>query len=230
MFKTRKMRIITICIVVCLALCATVWAKTGSEWIEIFYSDIKLNVNGIRVNTSNNEPFIYNGTTYLPVRAVAEALGQNVDWDGNTKTVSIGSKPNGVAYLMDVCPPYQKSFNTRLYYTNEGDSFYMGGKRYNNGIEINGSRQEYAYINLNSKYSVLKMDIGRVDGQVTTPYDSYVYIYTDDILIKEMIIRPDALPQKITIPVNGCNQLKILVEPYEVGYLEYVGIGDITVE
>ncbi len=36
------------------------------------------------------EPFIYNGTTYLPVRAVAEALGKDVAWDDSTGTIFIG--------------------------------------------------------------------------------------------------------------------------------------------
>ena len=33
------------------------------------------------------EPFIIDGTTYLPVRGIASALGLNVGWDGATKTV-----------------------------------------------------------------------------------------------------------------------------------------------
>ncbi|MBQ9997667.1 MAG: hypothetical protein IJP19_01465, partial [Clostridia bacterium] len=32
-----------------------------------------------------------NGTTYLPVRAVASALGMDVDWDGNTSTVILSN-------------------------------------------------------------------------------------------------------------------------------------------
>ena len=33
------------------------------------------------------EPFIIDGTTYLPVRGIASALGLDVGWDGATKTV-----------------------------------------------------------------------------------------------------------------------------------------------
>ncbi|HPD00120.1 MAG TPA: stalk domain-containing protein, partial [Acetivibrio sp.] len=35
-------------------------------------------------------PVIYNGRTYLPVRALCDALKLYVDWDASTKTVSIG--------------------------------------------------------------------------------------------------------------------------------------------
>ena len=35
------------------------------------------------------EPFTIDGTTYLPVRGIASALGMNVGWDGETNTVSL---------------------------------------------------------------------------------------------------------------------------------------------
>lgn len=35
------------------------------------------------------EPFILDGTTYLPVRAVAGALGLGVGWDDATSTVTL---------------------------------------------------------------------------------------------------------------------------------------------
>lgn len=39
----------------------------------------------------------YNGTTYLPVRAVGEAVGMDVDWDSKTQTVSLtATTTNGV--------------------------------------------------------------------------------------------------------------------------------------
>lgn len=43
------------------------------------------------------EPFAVEDTTYLPVRAVAEALGLGVDWDaeGNTVALTTGAAPSG---------------------------------------------------------------------------------------------------------------------------------------
>lgn len=35
-------------------------------------------------------PIIYNGTTYLPVRAISELMKEPIEWDGVTKTVYIG--------------------------------------------------------------------------------------------------------------------------------------------
>jgi hypothetical protein len=44
-------------------------------------------------NGASVEPFTVNGTTYLPVRAIAEALGMEVSWDNGAKTVYIGAPP-----------------------------------------------------------------------------------------------------------------------------------------
>lgn len=45
--------------------------------------------NGAEVIELDVAPFIVHGRTYLPLRAVAEAMDAMVDWDGDTKTVII---------------------------------------------------------------------------------------------------------------------------------------------
>ncbi len=67
-------------------------AESFSKQIEAVYNDIKIVVNGEQItpqdgNGNSVDPFISDGTTYLPVRAVASALGQNVEWNGETNTV-----------------------------------------------------------------------------------------------------------------------------------------------
>ena len=59
--------------------------------LPVSYNDIKIVIAGKRLNT-DNEPFISEGVTYLPVRAIAEAVGKDVSWDGETNTVYIDEK------------------------------------------------------------------------------------------------------------------------------------------
>ncbi len=78
-------------------LSSGVLADDFSKTLSAVYSDIKLVINGeettaLDANGNPVDPFIVDGTTYLPVRGVAEALGEDVSWDGETKTVSIGSE------------------------------------------------------------------------------------------------------------------------------------------
>lgn len=64
----------------------TITAYTG---VKIYVDDVLQNPTDVNGNTV--EPFIYNGTTYLPVRAVSQALGKNIVWDGSSYSVFIGN-------------------------------------------------------------------------------------------------------------------------------------------
>lgn len=50
-------------------------------------SEISINVNGGKLEM-DQPPIIENGRTLVPLRAVAEALGCNVEWDNTAKTAS----------------------------------------------------------------------------------------------------------------------------------------------
>lgn len=71
-------------------LFSTSYADSVKKTIDVHYNDIKIYINNSLTapkdgNGNPVEPFIYNGTTYLPLRAIAEALGKEVTWDGSTK-------------------------------------------------------------------------------------------------------------------------------------------------
>ncbi|MFH5186849.1 copper amine oxidase N-terminal domain-containing protein [Paenibacillus sp. TAB 01] len=53
---------------------------------------VKLMVNGKEV-VSEVPPQIIDGTTLIPARGLAEALGANVQWDGNSQTVTVQTAP-----------------------------------------------------------------------------------------------------------------------------------------
>lgn len=98
----------------------TAIATSGSKAITVVYDNIKLMIDGVAVTPKDAagntvEPFIYNGTTYLPVRAVANALGKNVSWDNATKTVIIGDAAS---------IPTAENINT---YGNTGSNIVNGG-------------------------------------------------------------------------------------------------------
>ena len=64
------------------------YGKWMEEKISVIYQNIRVTVADKELTTSN-EPFIYNGTTYLPVRDVAEAVGKKVSWDNEKKIVRL---------------------------------------------------------------------------------------------------------------------------------------------
>lgn len=185
---------------------------TTVKTIEANYMDIKLVVDGVPItpkdaNGNVIEPFISQGTTYLPVRAIGEALGKNVKWDGETKTVYIGEIPGQVNYLVDVCPPYETKDYTE-YHSAKAEFFKMSGKDYSNGFRLrDGTHKAYAIINLNGEYSSLDCLIGHVDGSKMC--DGVLRVYLDGEFSQEFEIKAEGLPQKVSIPLKHAMQLKI---------------------
>ncbi|MCC8079305.1 MAG: NPCBM/NEW2 domain-containing protein [Oscillospiraceae bacterium] len=76
------------------SLASPALAALAGKTIEV-YSGVNIYIDDVKLTPTdaNGNPvdvFIYNGTTYLPVRAVSEALNQNVEWDGDTQSVFVG--------------------------------------------------------------------------------------------------------------------------------------------
>ena len=68
-------------------------AGTKTKTATLTYSNINVTIDGKQVELKDkNEPFVIDGTTYLPVRAIGEALGLDVAWDGETSTVALTTK------------------------------------------------------------------------------------------------------------------------------------------
>lgn len=70
------------------------YAESIAKHIRVVYPNVNLVVNNQRLIPKDSkgdivEPFIYNDTTYLPVRAIGEALNKDVTWDDRTKTIRI---------------------------------------------------------------------------------------------------------------------------------------------
>jgi foldase protein PrsA len=69
-------------------------AYANGSQIEVYFKNIKYMFDGYEKNptTEQGESFIYNGTTYVPLRYVSETLGKEVQWDGDTETIWVGKK------------------------------------------------------------------------------------------------------------------------------------------
>lgn len=109
-------------VVASMVLCSgtVAFAKVANTSIPVSFSNIKIIVDGKQLSTSK-EPFTYNGTTYLPVRAVAEAVGKDVTWDGTTKTVYLGEKPQNTT---PTTSNQAKELSAKEYYYEKYGSFY----------------------------------------------------------------------------------------------------------
>nr|DAR16798.1 MAG TPA: Host cell surface-exposed lipoprotein [Caudoviricetes sp.] len=164
------------------------FAKVANMSIPVAYNNIKIVVDGKQLST-NKEPFTYEGTTYLPVRAVAEAVGKDVSWDGATKTVYIGAKSTDTTSTSNtsatVPTEYKSALNKAKTYS---DMMHMSKKGiYNQLVSAYGEKfskeaAQYAVDNLNADYkanalkkaetyqSTLNMSASAIYDQLVSEY------------------------------------------------------------
>ena len=92
---------------------------------------IKLVVNGVEVvpkdaNGNIKDIYVANGTTYVPVRAVSDALGLPITWSDKTNSVFIGKHKTTGITVENVDDIY--NFNSLLDKVYNGTQFMMLGK------------------------------------------------------------------------------------------------------
>lgn len=183
-------------------------AGSYTKEITASYVGISLVVDGVPVTPKDAtgkvvEPFIYEGTTYLPVRAVGEALGKPVSWDGATKTVYVGKVPGEETYLLDVCPPYQTN-NCGI---SKANYYEIMGKKYAHQLDLNVGWDGFALFNTNGEYASLEFDIGHIDGTDTAGTE--LKIYLDGKYYDSINLTGDMLLTHVSIPLNYALQLKL---------------------
>lgn len=202
------------------------FAKSMTQSIEVTYDNIKVYKDNVLCTLTDSnggavEPFIYEGTTYMPVRGTAQLAGMQVTWDGNTKSVYLWDNlvPNGIN-LMDVCPPYDGDWMAM-------NDFMMAGNRYR-GFTIRGNMNPYALVNLNGKYSSLTMTIGPEDGSDFGENTAYVRVILDGRTAESYEVRETDYPREVTIPLNRALQMKIEMDV--TFSAASVGFGNITLQ
>lgn len=216
MKKLNRIRDILLGIVLMAAFVGLMGAATAQKDITVA-TDLSIYVDGMEMkptdaNGNPVETFIYNGTTYVPLRAVSEYLGKAVKWDGNNRRVYIGEVPGEKQYLLDVCPPYETN-----YYKSPA-TITMAGNKYTNGFILSRGFSTdfgYAYFNLNGRYNTLNFDIGHVDGK--DMMDGTCDIYLDGKLAVSLDLTSDMLPTSQSIPLNGALQMKIVMDCTTIG-------------
>lgn len=179
--------------------------------LDAYYNDVKIVIDGNQITPKDAagkvvEPFIVDGTTYLPVRAVGEAFGKNVTWDGATSTVYIGQVPGASAQLGKDITAYQS--DGRYYeYPQEG-SFLMAGNKYYNGVRFQGLSK--AFYNLNGQYSQISGKFGPTDDS-GTDITGTITFWGDDKLLKTIDWNGSDMPKSFNVDISGVLQLRIEV-------------------
>ncbi len=160
-------------------------ATSATKTASITYRDIKLSVDGRTVTPKDAagnsvEPFLYSDTTYLPVRAVANALNVEVGWSDATSTVTLGDQSAVPTAAPTAAPkptatPKPAAGTKPVVYTNSAPGAKTSKNSAGNVI-IDYSNAASGYVMVSSKVS----GDPKLVVMITCPNGTqYKYYYTD---------------------------------------------------
>lgn len=156
------------------AIAADVW-----QTINVLPNTIKVVVDGKEIQADN---FLYNDTTYLPIRAVSEALGKDVQYDTETGTATISEKKEDDA--VETVSKYTPQVDEKTlwnYFDNQNGIWYVAASYivdYYDGVTV-----EYDEWNADNTIDVLLYKDGvkitelhcvEIGSRAAIPYDTFV--------------------------------------------------------
>lgn len=195
-------------VVSCMAIGAV--AATSSQTIQAllsFGTPIKYNGQVQTFKDANGKqvfPILYEGTTYLPVRAVCGMVGVAVDYDAATSTVILGEKDKTPV------PADIVKGDSRTFYTSDPGYTTVDGVAYATGILFKDidTADNKSTITLNGKWSVLHCLIQNTG-------DSSVEVQILDAVsgnvIKVLPLTAGSAAQAMDLPVSGVQTLSVRV-------------------
>lgn len=151
----------------CAAFTLTSVVTVGAMSIDVIMNDIKIYWDGVEKTLTNVrgekvEPLIYQGTTYVPVRAMANLMGKDVDWNQADMAVYVGKKPTmRTISLADM----ESNINGRSDCYEKDGSFSLK----NDEIKYNDAIRFYSRSVRNITY-VLDGKFSRFTGKMVMPY------------------------------------------------------------
>lgn len=85
--KRTMYTLLTLCIGIIIGMTGSVTAAPLKQYVQASFEKLTFIVNGEKKDLEA-DPLVYQGTTYLPVRAVMNTLGYDVSYKADTKTVT----------------------------------------------------------------------------------------------------------------------------------------------
>lgn len=232
MFCKEKFKGIVIGAVGATLLTTTVFAAPVAKNAQLFFNNIKIFVDDVSVTPKDAqgnvvEPFIYNGTTYLPVRAVSNALGKSVEWDGKTSSVYIGKHNNSNSSTQPSSMWLEQLDYFNYQETRASNDWGLWdsskdkdstGASYSHGIKYNlysiwDASSLFTEYLLNQKYK-------KLSGKFILHYDSrnvnretYLKVYGDDkLLYTSEVMTAGKMPIDVNVDVTGVIKLKVMID------------------
>lgn len=155
------------------------------------------------------QPFIYNGTTYLPVRAIGEAYDKAVQWDGKTSSVYIGKHANSAGTLLNSLSYLNASSTVDV--VRIADRTDNLGKSHPDSYLLHDSMDYSAWATylLNGQYDRFSGEFFLLQSKKSTTKTETLKIYGDGKLLYTAKLTAGVTPIDFDVDIRGVLQLKV---------------------
>lgn len=134
-------------LIIAVIMTGSVFARPVLRTIEVSDYDVAVQLNGKEMQFGDEKPFIYNGTTYVPIKDFAEQDNKKVSWDSKNKKVIIedGSK-------ISVDPRLEQNVSGTLWLmsgenrANSYQTFNLAKMMFHKAVEENKGKEKLAVI------------------------------------------------------------------------------------
>lgn len=174
-FKLKKLALVLTVIITMLMFTIFASAASTKKMLEAYYG-VTIQYNG-NVLTSTTQPFIVNGTTYVPLRMIMDSFGdKSVQWDGANQRVTISNSTSNMeqVYMQQILERNKQieELNAQIA-TLKSDNEYLRETINNPEIDINDLEEDLddKYEDYNDKDISISLDGDNKKIELTVKID-----------------------------------------------------------
>lgn len=209
--KTKLIRSIALVLVMVMCMAVGAFAATNLQEIKAYLNhDLAIRYDGelqtmYDANGNRVLPISYNGTTYLPIRAVGNMMGIDVGYDAENYQVLLGKTGKAIDFIENFTPYAKCDHGMFGYYWHykEADNKYItiGSETYTKMIRFDDRDNCRGYYDIGAKYDTLTFSVYSDNDRILK------IVGDNDQVLATIEVKGSALPKEYTVRVTGVQQI-----------------------
>ena len=224
---SKKMLVFVLAAIAIMAITVTVAAQTRNRNVTALMNyELTIRLDGealtLRdVNGNEVQPLTYDGTTYLPLRALAEILGLDIGWDGETQTVLLYSRRERALWLADHASALQigtsPSNNRASIVRGAGNMPQRAGAQFNSALAVSMNTNSGAgTIEIDSIYTSLTIESIFFETPRTANVSFTIVNADTNSVLHQMTVTPNTFYDNISFDLYGATRIRVEI-PIDAG-------------
>ena len=221
-FFSKKTLILTLASAILLlaVVPATIAAQASNRDVTAtmrYDMTIRLDGEALTLRDANGnvvQPMMFEGTTYLPLRAIADLLGLDVGWDGATQTVSLYRAHERQLWLAD----HAQALNVGGGVANNRASIMRGagnlpqrsGSQFDSAVAVDmNTNSGRGTIEIDSMYTSLTFESVIFETPRTRDLSFTIVNADTGTVLHQMTLTPNTFYDNISFNLHGATRIRI---------------------